>query len=1247
MPQGKISLDSILGLTTQRDDTSGINSPQWSSMAAWAVENSSSGATPPNSLTDCSNIIISRNKQAAARTSFVEVWDFTSTYGSDTTFQTTGLYSIPNTSPNSNSIQFAWINSSSANIANFSTSTDQKMTSTVFELGGIESNIFISKGHLLPDFSWNSAEFYVRSFNLAYFSTSYSNIYIFSSNGLFRTTLPYKPNITAVSYNKYKRVTLPLVLSVSAQITNAPPLPTDASRWFPSGYLVDLKVVVTDQLSGTQVYQGKPSRTITIANTGTVSSIQITFSVDNTNLLLDSGGVAVYRTISYLPQTPSPEQFFKCYEASLASGTTVSSVTTFTNIELTLNDTSIQGFEQIYTSLDRESGSAVSAESSAPPTARCIANYNNFTVYGNVMSPPFAPLTMIALPNTDGLDLLTVGKTTVNITYTQNSIVPPDNTGIIDAVSGTFKGVDSSPNSGKGYNVVIRPQDPTVATASATPASYCVPYYATAFKLSLAAGGSGSTQNINITPLDAAVFDITKFPTTGIIAVIKSNTTGYVVALFSYQSYTQTVASGYYTFSNCLAYGVPFTDQTWTASGGDGLPTNGAYILYSIPTTSITTIPVYAIGSSPVGYSDQIGFSLLPTYDIYPTRPFNQEFVGFITSVTQTMASTALAPFAPVTASISFSGIYALNSGQLLDSCVRTLCDTYNVAKNQQDPYAVYDDSSTAPVGRIRFESIYSGYNRQSDYTTNALYTSGTGFYDQITAKISRADVATPTVKFAEPIAVNATQTNIMQQSVQTMAGLTISKSNKPEEIPIGQNLTPLIIGDPLKPIIHLENQYNQLLVFKQNEGTYRVDMQGTGTSGVLPFVNILSLIDNSAWLLLPQSVQIFEGTVIYFSNKAFVTISPSGQLGPMSPTIATEVLNAYSIIFDNGDVDKVRSWVIPQQRLYCCYFPFINTDSTSSTYVFSFETGQWTKWSGEIADITVSATGLISLVENIYSFTTAIQTTNQLNHGDINPTSKYWSVLRQANFQTTSQTQVEDTIPLTGFTLIPDAQDVYYNLVITNFTSASVYKNLYDLLSLYKNRTIWYLSQTIGYLSTVLVKTVPGVSITLQFVNNTYEQLPIVPDFTPTTSDFLITTVNTALFFNKFFIATPRGSTLSHFSEVQLYTQEGETYTNLALGFNSLAKIDQYIYTTTGNIIITTTGAFVVLDQNTYDIFGPYYVLASSVYVFRALIPRESGRGRFIQIAVLHDTPNEILKINSIVYLYRDTNSTKIKAHS
>src|ERR1700678_2711003 len=146
MPLEKISLDSILGLTTERDDTSGINSPQWSSMAAWAVENASSGATNPNTLLDCENIIISRNKQAAARTAFAEVWDFTVPgspeiiYGSVSTFMTTGLYAIPNSSAIFNSLQFGWIsttaiNSFLANIGNFSDSVDQQMDSTVNIIG--------------------------------------------------------------------------------------------------------------------------------------------------------------------------------------------------------------------------------------------------------------------------------------------------------------------------------------------------------------------------------------------------------------------------------------------------------------------------------------------------------------------------------------------------------------------------------------------------------------------------------------------------------------------------------------------------------------------------------------------------------------------------------------------------------------------------------------------------------------------------------------------------------------------------------------------------------------------------------------------------------------------------------------------------------------------------------------------------------------------------------------------------------
>lgn len=1248
MPIGKISLDSILGLNTERNDSSGINSPAWSSMSAWAVENASSGATNPNTLLDCTNIIISRNKQAAARTAFSEVWDFTSTYGSDEDFKVTGMYAIPNST--TNSIQFAWINDTSANIANFSTSINQNMTSTVYIIGGVYSSN-TSNPYLLCDFSWNLATFKNKSFNLARFTSSYRNIYVFASNGVFRTTIPYLQDITSVNYNKFKRVTLPLVKNLSAQLTSNP---ADANRWFLSGKYVDIKVLATDQLTSTQVYQGKPSRILTVINTSTSTSIQITFSVDNTNIYIKTGanpaglgGVAVYRTPSYSSNEASPTYFYKVWESSMDNGVTAGSTTTFTNVELTLNDTSITQFSQLYTDFNVETGngiggSIVSAESAAPPTAIDIAVVNNFTVYGNVMVPPFAPLTMIALPNTDGGDLLQVGSTSVAVTYVPNSTTAPSNSGIIDGVTGTFSGVSKTPNSGNGYNLVIRPQDPNINSTGASAGTFSVPWYAIASKLELVTG-TGTTQNIQITPDAAEMFDISKFLPTGIVAIVSSKTTGNVVALFTYQSFVQVPASGWYLFSNCLAYGVPFSDPTWTTTFKN---ITGKYIMYYLPGTAVTALPVYALGSTATGYGSETGFSLLPTYDKYPDRPFNQSLVGIVSSTNQNTASVSPA-FSPVLSAINFTGIFSQNAGQLLNQCVKTLCDTYNTARAPEDPYAVFDDSATAPVGRIRFESIYSGYNRFSAYTTNSLYSSGTGFYDQVTACVHRAS-GTIVVKFAEPIpsVVGAvTLQNIMQQSVQTVAGLSISKFNKPEEIPIGQNLAPLIVGDPLKPIIKLVNQYNQLFVFKQNEGTYRIDLQGI-SAGILPQVTISSLLDNTAWLLLPESVQVFEGSVIYFSNKAFVTISSTGQITEMSPTIATELLANYSIIYNNSDTNKVRSWVIAQQRLYCCYFPYINSDNTSVTYVFNFNTGQWTKWSGEINDVTVSASGQLTLVEDIFKFNENVLNTEELNVSQIDKDVKYWSIIRQANFQNPSLTQVEDTISLTGFSLLYNS--AISTVTISNFNSSSVYGNLYYLLMLWKNRTIWYLSQTNGYLITKLISADVGNSITLQFVDNKDKVLQLDSDFLPSSDDFLIASVNIGIYFNKFFIATPRGSTISHFNEVQLYTQEGEDYSNLYVGFNAIPESNDLITKNDGlTFIVTSTGSYVTLNSSIDSIFKPYYVFKKSQYTFRALVPINAARGRFIQIALKHNTPNEVFKLNSIVFIYRDLNSTKIKAHA
>lgn len=1255
MPIQKIALDSVLGLNTERNDSSGINSPAWSSMSAWAVENSSSGATNPNTLLDCSNIIISRNKQAAARTSFVEVWDFTSTYGADPAFFTKGLYAIPNST--TDSIQFAWTNGTIADIANFQSSTNKEMKSTIYYIGGTSSNDFTSYEYLAPEFAWNPATFKIRSFNIARFSTSYRNIYVFSSNGVFRTTAPYLQDITSGSYNSFKRVTLPLVRSASATLTAAP---SDANRWFISGRQVSIKVLLTDQLTATQLYQGKPSRELVVTNTSTSTSIQVTFSVDNTNIYVNtsgvgsgvpgSGGVAIYRTQSYLPTQAAPTFYYKCWESSLDAGTTASNVTTFTNIELTLNDTSILALAELYTDLNAESaslpgGGILSAESAAPPSARDVVAYNNFTVYGNVMCPPFATLTMTALPNLDGLDRLQVGSANVAITYVPNSTVAPLNDGVIDATTGTFAGVSNVVATGDGYNLIIRPQDPKISTTSAVAASYSVPWYAIADTVKIVTG-TASTFDIQIVPKPGELFDSTKFLATGIIAIVGSKTTGNVIALFTYQSFTQVPASGWYLFTNCLAFGVPFTDTTWTTT----LQTSGSFVLYYIPGTSVTALPVYAIGAdanTPTKYNNEIGFSLLPTFDKYPERPFNASIVGTISSVSQKATSPS---GTPVLATINFVGIYALTAGPLLNQCVRTLCDSYNLARAAEDPYAVFNDSATAPVGQIRFESIYSGYNSRSDYTTNPNYTSGTGYYDQVTACVYRAtgSLSDLTVKFAEPVPrVIGTPTlaNIMQQSVQTVAGLTISKYNKPEEIPIGQNLQPFIVGDPLKPIIKMVNQLNQLLVFKQNEGTYRIDLAGAG-AGILPNINTFSLLDNTAWLLLPESVQVFEGTTIYFSNKAFVAISSLGQITEMSPTIATELLANYSIIYAAQNTDKVRSWIIAQQRLYCCYFPYVEQDKSSVTYVFCFSTGQWTKWSGEINDVVVSAAGQLTLVEDIFLLLEKVNDTQSLNSAELNTASKYWSVIRQADFQTPSITQVEDTVPLTSFTL---NQNLATSTVeITNFNSTNVYGNLYSLLMLWKNRIIWYFSQTAGYVITQLTSADPGTSIVLKFVDNKGVALPADEQPLVTTNDSLIASVNTAIYFNKFFIATPRGSTISHFNEVQIYTQEGEQYANLYIGFNSLVNVSD-IVTLNDEItdVVTTTGSYVTLITTIDSLFSPYYVFSLSQYTFRALVPLSAGRGRFIQIALKHDTPNEVFKLNTVVFIYRDLNSTKIKAHA
>jgi hypothetical protein len=121
----------------------------------------------------------------------------------------------------------------------------------------------------------------------------------------------------------------------------------------------------------------------------------------------------------------------------------------------------------------------------------------------------------------------------------------------------------------------------------------------------------------------------------------------------------------------------------------------------------------------------------------------------------------------------------------------------------------------------------------------------------------------------------------------------------------------------------------------------------------------------------------------------------------------------------------------------------------------------------------------------------------------------------------------------------------------------------------------------------------------------------------------------------------------MSHYNEVQLYTNFGSIYSYLQLGFNSLAASNVIVVDELGNTVTDSTDNTVVLDESLDALFSPFTVLQSSQYVFRALVPLASGRGRFIQIALKHNTPNEVFILNSITYIFRDTTSTKIKAHS
>lgn len=1169
-----LTFDSLKGLVTQTNEI----------------------LTPPNSLSDCKNVIATREGKIEARPGLPTIWNLPAPYGNNPQFSPNSIFYIPSSD---NSFIFTYQNTSNTDdIGQFADQVNYIFNSTFYILSGIIYNDFTSYPYLKSIFTWGP-QFPINSFTFSYTSSIFNNIYLNSANGLFRTINSVVTNITPTNYNQFKKINVPLIKFFKPELSLSSSL-TDDNRWLKSGYKVDLIAVCNEQINVSQVLEGIPTRTYQILNIGTTGAITINLSISNINLNLDQGFIEIYRTLQYDPTKAPPTLYYKCYESNLANGSISLDLIEFNDIILTLNDDTIQfNNEQLYTSLSQLGPANVNC---TIPVSDEFTLHQDYAVYSNLMRPPFASLIFTGLPK-NGIDSLKIGATDVILKYTDNSIIPPANNGIIDLVTGTYRNV--SDNGGAHYNLLIKSIPPD-ATGMAN--DYTVPFYAVASIIALT-DSTKSVNDITITPSPTKIFDISKFPETGGIVAIVANV--QVTSLFSYKTYEADPTNGKWIFKSCTAAGVEFSQWAYT----------GDVALFLLDASTFTALPVYAtaVSTTPAGG----GFSLLPNFELYPTRPFSDIPVGRCVDF---YSSSNVLP--EVLADIEFFGIYTQTASQQLDEVARNFSDGYNFARNPEDPYISYNPQE---LGYISIISQYAGYNPLSTYSTNNNYTSGSGFYDQIKASVSiSAEVTFDKLLTTIPV-------NIMEESPQVINGITFSKLGRPEACSLNQVLNPVLIGSSLNAVIKTLSIYNKLFVFKEREGTYKIIMD---EGSELPTVSSRQLVDNTAWLLLDNSVQAWEDGAIFFSNRGFCYINGNGDVEPISVEIEKEALDAYQNIKQSNLVNRVSSFLVADTRIYGCYFPNSNPDGTGFFYIFNMFKKEWTRWDTEVLSITVKSNGQITFFYPVLQYGSGFsyQDNYTLENIPVKYSQRTFCQLRQSPLYQNLSSQIDEKIPLNQSNIIL-SNNTY---IISQTGNTSVYQNLYNYFVTMKGKDIYYNSASSGIFTLVISGSSPPNSVTLSSKKSNF----ILP--TPNNVlDFILGGVNSEIYFNKFYPVQPRGASLSHFSEFQGLITEGISLTDVKFLFFNQGINQNVIIDNLGNFVIDDEDNLVVTSLPSFFDYENIFELPNVSSYFRINVPLSCARGRYFEYSLKHSTPYEIFMLTSLTFKYKNINSIRSKISS
>jgi hypothetical protein len=1099
--------------------------------------------TPPNSLYDCKNITFYKYGQASARKGQAIWFDQTqnsinypqTSIHAKSSFDFSGFFVTY--TPDTTSSRVATINSSGTLLlANAAVKFVLAPNSV-----GIRSSSSASGSQIDPA---------PTNYQVLWGSSNQNSLAMFP-NGLYRTCGPTNSQNTLI-----KKAQISKINSFTASFLSATGSYADV-QWFKSGYVTKLKAVIETYYPETGGFYQSPTLQATynsssgyfsdsIVNLSADGGISINLNLDTTNILdLNWSVLKIYRTLQYKLGTTAEVDYHLCYETTLVPNSPTITydnygIATITNLILKANDDFIRSSETIYTDTNNDGGLG---EAITSPYAEDFVNYKGYITYGGIKRSPYVNLAQISVEDQPSI-YFSLGTTSTSLnplllptTSLVNSLTPPPTTGLLgDANLNTltFKG-----SAGAYYPLRIRvyanPTDKNV-----------IPFYAVASKIETTSN-SGSAV-IKITPASNSAFDATRFSSPGIMAIVGSD--GYtVVDIIQYRDFEQVSQEGK----------INFFDASFIRNNGTAFTAlTGTFFVFFLQGSSINNLPIY-----PISYDDNgtlKAFSLLPTYYTYPTKKFMDTPVGWVSSLSWDAVNSRVQCYP------TFSGILWRDEAAKLKAAVFNLSSQINTLSGFVSIYQ--------PPFNMIIASTYAG-------THNTTFANN-GNYDSLFFGLTSGGSS----KFSEALTVSPTD---FSEKTYLPNSLIFSKLNRPEEIALASFLDPVKIGSEDNKILRLAVNNDQLYVFKEYDGIFRVEIT-EGTSS--PQLSTIAVVDNTVQLIAKYSLQEFNESIYFLSNKGVLQLN-NGQFTNLSRTIETQIKTAF---LAETDPLKIVSFSNEYRKIYGIRFP-----TSNKTYILDTLTGQWSIWDTQFNAAFVEPSGKQYFAQTV-------------------PTPSPSYIIRRdtPGDITNLSGQYDEVIPLTGSTITYNPSTLI--ITISRTGTSSIYQNIFNLsYSRFSglatsdinssNGDFVYIDQS-GTLTRLLYNSSLSSSGTLSFT--AIEALPA----TPTTTDSLIVGVNSSVSFNRFFIT---GSlNLNQFSESHLHI---------------INRVDD-------------VGINFECDSETPTFNTPLITTDGTYELIRVLIPRDQARGQWIQARVRHSKPYERFILGGIGWVYRNVSSfrTKVK---